>query len=311
MQQKTATNLLQTTDTIFMVRPVAFGYNPLAAESNAFMKDDTDVSSRKLADQAEGEFDNMVEVLRSQGVNVHVFEDRLEPHTPDSIFPNNWVSFHGNGRVILYPMETLNRRPERRMDIVEALLSKDQEAKVVDLSPFENDGKYLEGTGSMILDRVNQIAYACVSPRTDPELFARFCMELDVEGFLFHSVGREGIPVYHTNVMMALGTTVAIVCLDSIKDPDERQALITRLLETDHEIVEIDMIQMNEFAGNMLEVRNSEGDAFMVMSQRAHDSLRPEQLAAITTHAKPLPIPIDVIETYGGGSVRCMIAEVY
>ncbi|MFK7973175.1 MAG: citrulline utilization hydrolase CtlX [Bacteroidia bacterium] len=309
MQQTKNKQLLQTTDTVFMVRPVAFGYNPQAAESNAFMQDDKDGSSKKVATKAQEEFDAMVEMLRNVGVTVNVFEDIPEPHTPDSIFPNNWVSFHGNGRVLLYPMETENRRPERRMDIVEALV--DGEAQIVDLSPFEKEGLYLEGTGSMILDRINQIAYACVSPRTDPHLFARFCMELQVEGHLFHAVGSEGTPVYHTNVMMALGHSVAIVCLDSVSDPIEQFELTQRLVDTDYEVVEISLEQMNAFAGNMLEVRNTEGKAFMVMSKRAYDSLEAEQIEAIKRHAEPLVVPLDVIETYGGGSVRCMIAEVY
>lgn len=311
MQQTTTKQTLQTTDTVFMVRPVAFGYNPMAAESNAFMHDDDDVSSRTLAKKAQEEFDEMVAILRDAGVKVHVFQDEVTPHTPDSIFPNNWISFHENGRVILYPMETENRRPERRMDIIEGILGEEHEATIVDLSGFEEEGLYLEGTGSMIFDRVNQIAYACISPRTDPQLFARFCMELDLAGHLFHAVGSEGTPVYHTNVMMALGTTFAVVCLGSIKETDEQQELVTSLLESDREIIEISMEQMNAFAGNMLEVRNAEGDAFMVMSKRAYDSLRTEQVDAIAAHAKPLVIPIDVIETYGGGSVRCMIAEVF
>lgn len=311
MQQIKNKQLLQTTDTVFMVRPTAFGYNPQAAESNAFMQNDSGASSSSIATQAQSEFDEMVTIMRTQGIQVHVFEDNPKTHTPDSVFPNNWISFHNNGRIILYPMETENRRPERRMDIIEELVGDKAKVNIVDLSPFEEEGSYLEGTGSMILDRVNQIAYACVSPRTNPQLFARFCMELDVEGHLFHAVGSEGTPVYHTNVMMALGTTVAIVCLDSIQDPAEQQALITQLLEVDYEIVDITLEQMNAFAGNMLEVRNTEGKAFMIMSKRAYDSLRPEQIAAINVHASPLIVPLDVIETYGGGSVRCMIAEVY
>lgn len=294
-----------------MVRPAAFGYNPLAAESNAFMHDDEDVSSRELAQKAKEEFDEMVVIMRQAGINVHVFEDELMPHTPDAVFPNNWISFHSNGRIMIYPMETENRRPERRMDIVETLVGEEFEAQIVDLSGFEEERLYLEGTGSMIFDRIEQIAYACISPRTDPQLFARFCMELDLSGHLFHAVGSEGTPVYHTNVMMALGTSVAIVCLESVKDSDEQQELITSLLESGREIVEINMEQMNAFAGNMLEIHNAEEKAFMVMSKRAFDSLRPEQLDAIRTHAEPLVIPLDVIETYGGGSVRCMIAEVF
>ena len=311
MQQTTSKQAIQTTDTIFMVRPAAFGYNPQAAESNAFMHDSDELSGREISGKAKEEFDEMVDILREAGVRVHVFEDQIVPHTPDAIFPNNWISFHSNGRVILYPMEPENRRAERRMDIIEGVLGENNEAQIVDLSSFEEEGIYLEGTGSMIFDRISQVAYACISPRTDPQLFARFCMEMDIEGHLFHATGSDGTPVYHTNVMMALGTSFAVACLDSIQDTDEQQELITSLLESDREIIEISMDQMKQFAGNMLEVRNSEDQAFMVMSKRAHDSLHPEQLEAISAHAQPLVIPIDVIETYGGGSVRCMIAEVF
>ncbi|MEZ4685724.1 MAG: arginine deiminase-related protein [Bacteroidia bacterium] len=311
MQQTTSKQSLQTTDTIFMVRPAAFGFNPLAAESNAFMQETDELSGREISDKAKEEFDGMVAILQEAGIRVHVFEDEIVPYTPDAIFPNNWVSFHRSGRVILYPMEPENRRPERRMDIVEAVLGEENNAQIVDLSSFEEEDIFLEGTGSMIFDRINQVAYACISPRTDPQLFARFCMEMGIEGHLFHATGSDGRPVYHTNVMMALGTSLAVVCLDSIRDTEEQQELISSLLESDREIVEISMEQMNQFAGNMLEVQNAENKAFMVMSRRAHDSLRPEQLEAIRAHAQPLVIPIDVIETYGGGSVRCMIAEVF
>lgn len=302
---------LQTTDTVFMVRPAQFAYNPQAAESNAFMEPNEDLSRQSLANEAKGEFNQMVSILKEKGIQVHVFDDTPEPHKPDSLFPNNWVSFHYGARAVLYPMEVPNRRPERRTDILTHFLADYPNHKVTDLSVFEQEELYLEGTGSMVLDRVNQIAYACISPRTDASLFARFCMEMEVEGVLFHANGDDGTAIYHTNVMMALGTEVAVVCLESITDWEERQQLIDRLTDTGHEIVGITLDQMNAFAGNMLELRNAKGEAFMVMSQRAYDSLDKEQIARISAHAEPLVVPIDVIEVQGGGSVRCMIAEVF
>lgn len=292
---------------VLMIRPVRFGYNEQTAVNNAFQSQDDRYQAEEIQQLALREFDTFVYILRAVGIEVTVMDDTPEPHTPDSIFPNNWVSFHPD-RIALYPMFAPNRRQERRMDIVEHFL---QGRKVVDYTASEAKGLYLEGTGSMILDRINHIAYACLSPRTDKALFEQFCKDFGYKAVSFTSVDENGKQVYHTNVMMAIGTKVAVVCLESIDDKDERDAVRLSLEKSGHTVVPITFGQMNQFAGNMLAVNNASGKEFMVMSKRAHDSLTNQQRATIEASCTLLVIPIDVIETYGGGSVRCMLAEVY
>lgn len=303
---------IQNTSHILMIRPVRFGFNEQTATSNAFQQNDGSLSSAEIQALALTEFDSMVAMIREKGISVTVIEDTPSPHTPDSIFPNNWISFHSNGKVILYPMESPNRQAEVRLDIpAKIMVEKERDAQVIDLRQLAAPGEYLEGTGSMVMDRENQLVYACLSPRTHKSLFDKFCDMLDLKGIAFEAVDEQGIAIYHTNVMMALGARFAVVCLDSIPKPAERQLVETSLRSTGHEIVEISHEQMNAFAGNMLEVYNAHGQAILIMSQRAHDSLRPSQIDTLIQYAELLIIPLDVVETYGGGSVRCMMAEVF
>ena len=301
----------QVTGHILMVRPARFGANPLTAASNAFQQSAEAAAEEAIATAAQQEFDAFVALLRSKGVNVQVADDTPDPHTPDAVFPNNWVSFHADGRVVLYPMMAENRRLERRPDVVQEVTRTWPHTRVVDLSPLEAQGHFLEGTGSMVLDRTHRVAYACRSPRTTAEGFAAFCTAMGYEGLLFDAADAHGHAIYHANVMMAIGEQVAVICLDSLPRPAERQQVADRLQATGHTLVDISFEQMNSFAGNMLEVQGEGGKRFMVMSRRAFASLSPGQLAAIGTVAEPLVIPLDVIETYGGGSVRCMMAEVF
>jgi len=311
-QARMEDRLTQTTSHLLMIRPVRFGFNEQTAEDNAFMHNEGEHSPAEIRRLAQEEFDLFVEMLRQAGITVSVFEDTPEPHTPDSIFPNNWISFHEHGKIIIYPMHAPNRRDERRGDIVAHFQAMYQHPpQVIDLSFYEQEGKFLESTGSMVMDRVHQKVYACHSPRTTPELFERFCEEVSAEGFLFHAVDAQGIDIYHTNVMMAIGTRFAVVCLAAIHDLSEREELVRRLSQTGHEVVPITYEQMNQFAGNMLQLYNYEGQPVLVMSRRAYKSLRPDQIATLQGYTELLVIPLDVIETYGGGSVRCMMAEVF
>lgn len=293
-----------------MVRPVRFGYNEQTAKNNAFQHVNTRFTAEELQEKALAEFDVFVDLLRSIGVTVSVFEDQYQPHTPDSIFPNNWISFHQDGSIVLYPMFAPNRRLERRADIVDHFAKQIPGVQLIDLSHYEAEGLFLEGTGSMILDRQYRKVYACISARTSPELFHKVCAEWGYEGLLFHSTDEAGIEVYHTNVMMALGERLTVICLESIRDPQEREQICTMLAATGKEILPLTFAQMNAFAGNMLEVFNQAGQSVWVMSQRAFDSLDATQLATLRAQGEILVIPLDVIETYGGGSVRCMMAEV-
>ncbi|MEM7371482.1 MAG: arginine deiminase-related protein [Bacteroidota bacterium] len=302
---------VQSPSHLLMVRPKAFGFNSQTAESNGFQQTVSDLSVSEIRKRAVREFDRFVSILKDHKIEVTVFEDLEEPITTDAVFPNNWISFHQNGKIILYPMMAPIRRLERRHDIVDHFADMYPNAEVIDLSPHEEEGIYLEGTGSMIMDRVHQRIYACESARTNPVLFRQFCQQMECEGILFHAVDESGLPIYHTNVMMAVGAKVAVVCFESIHDKHERDYLVGRLVESGHEIVPLTMEQINQFAGNMLEVINQEGKPYMVLSQRAYDSLNPTQRSQINMHSELLPIPLDVIETYGGGSVRCMMAEVF
>lgn len=304
-------HLRQTTDHIMMVRPAAFGYNEQTAVSNAFMIRDKEHSAEEIKQMAMDEFDEMVRLIRDKGVKITVIEDQISPRTPDAVFPNNWISTHEDGKIVLYPMHAPNRRLERRVDIIDWLASLYPAVEVIDLSEYELEGKYLEGTGSMIFDRVNQIAYANESPRTHPELFDLFCKKYGVEGVLFKAIDESGQDIYHTNVMMALGATFAVICLESMPIESERVAIKRRLEETGHEVIEIFYPQVHAFAGNMLQVYNADQVPFTVMSKRAFDSLTPEQLAAIQRHNEVIVAPLDIIEFCGGGSVRCMMAELF
>lgn len=301
----------QCTHHIMMVRPVRFGFNSQTAESNAFQHRSAVLQSAHIQAQAEAEFDEMVRILRREGIQVSVFEDSVDPHTPDSIFPNNWISTHKNGKVIVYPIMAPNRQAEKRDDIIEFAQGNFTHPEVIDLTYFQSTDKFLEGTGSMIMDRTHQIVYACISPRTSPEVFDVFCQHLACEGVLFPAADAGGQEIYHTNVMMALGDRFAVICLEAIPDLPTRQRIVDRLEATGHEIIDISFDQMNAFAGNMLQLRNNKGQSYLIMSQRAHASLDAAQLDRLSSYASLLVIPLNVIETLGGGSVRCMMAEIY
>lgn len=300
-----------TTNNILMIRPANFGFNAQTAGNNAFQSNDRGQSAEDISKEATAEFDSMVAVLRDNGVNVIVVEDTSEPVKPDAIFPNNWISFHKNGAVITYPMYAPNRRIERREDVVEGLAKTFEVDRRYTFDHYEEDEMFLEGTGSMLFDRENRIVYACLSQRTDARLIDKFCVLVDYQRVVFHSVDRQGMPIYHTNVMMALGEDFVVLCKDSIKSSDELEELEQKLAETGKEIVDISFDQMEAFAGNMLQVRNDTGQTFLVMSQTAYDSLEEAQVQALSAKTTLLPIDISTIEYYGGGSVRCMMAEVF
>ncbi|MFP8896108.1 citrulline utilization hydrolase CtlX [Chryseobacterium sp. EZn1] len=303
---------MQTTDTVLMIEPIAFGYNAETAKNNYFQVEQTgsDIQSKALA-----EFNTFVGKLREKGINVITIKDTLDPHTPDSIFPNNWVSFHKDGKVVLYPMFASNRRVERREDIIESIKDQGFEvAEIDDWSFSETQGHFLEGTGSMIFDHDNKIAYGSVSLRLDEKLFREFCTKYGFTPVVFHSfqtVGTERLPIYHTNVMMCVADKFVVICLDCIDDELERGKVVEAIKGSRKEIIEISEEQMQQFAGNMLQVQNKEGKKFLVMSQTAYQSLTPEQVAAIEKYCEIIYSDLNTIEVNGGGSARCMLAEVF
>lgn len=310
---------MQTTNKVLMVRPVRFAYNEETATNNAFQKkDDTQGGAQTIEQQAVREFDAYVAMLRDQGVEVQVLQDTEEPFTPDSIFPNNCFSTHidvlpgtsvRQRTLVIYPMYARNRRDERGK-LLKALM-KEKFDKIVDLSILEQEGKFLEGTGSLILDREHHIAYACVSPRTNPVALKIWADEMNYRYVLFDGTDENRQPIYHTNVMMHVGSRYAIVCLEAIADQSQRQTVIDSLHTSGKEIVNISFDQMRQFAGNMLELRNSEGKKILVMSATAKHSLTSEQLSTLEQDALIVAPDIHTIETAGGGSARCMIAEKY
>jgi hypothetical protein len=300
---------MQSTSNILMIRPVAFGFNAQTADSNAFQTEDE--NQHLVQQKALEQFDCFVNILKANGVNVTVVNDTPEPHTPDSIFPNNWVSFHNTGDIFLYPMQAENRRLERREDIIRKLEEIFKANHVIDLSRFEVKNQFLEGTGSMVLDRVNKITYACLSPRTNPEALNAFCDYTGYKAVTFNAADQNNKAIYHTNVLMAIGSKFAIICLESIADEQEKQAVITSLKQSKKEIIEISFEQMNQFAGNMLEVLNTAGKTLIVMSQTAFDSLTDHQKDKLEKCGKLVYADISTIETNGGGSARCMIAEIH
>ncbi|MBW8358436.1 MAG: amidinotransferase [Weeksellaceae bacterium] len=303
---------MQTTDTVLMIEPIAFGYNEQTAENNYFQVDSQNEETRQKALE---EFNAFAEKLRSKGINVITVKDTLEPHSPDSIFPNNWVSFHGDGKVVLYPMFAPNRRVERRDDILKTIEDNGFEIKkVVDVSHFEVENKFLEGTGSMIFDHDYKIAYGSVSLRLDEDLFRKFCAENGFEPVVFHSfqnAGSERLPIYHTNVMMCVADQFVVICLDCIDDEMEREKVQEVIKSTEKELIEISEDQLQQFAGNMLQLRNTEGKTFLVMSETARKSLTAEQIQKIENYSEIISSDLSTIETNGGGSARCMLAEIF
>ena len=298
----------QLASAVLMVRPVRFESNPMTAESNRFQgRSDAAPVDQQFA--AEREFDDLVRELRANDIEVIVVEDTPEPHTPDSIFPNNWVSFHADGRVVLYPMEARNRRAERRMDILDAINRPISE--IVDLTQHEDAGHFLEGTGSMVLDRVNRIAYACLSSRTQLDPLGDFAQRMDYEVVAFDAVDRDGVPIYHTNVLMNVGEKLAVICDEAIVKEEQRLAVWKQLEGTGHEVMSLSYDQLDAFAGNMLELRTAKGERAVAMSERAYRSLTDEQRERLEHNGRLIVSNIDAIEDSAGGSVRCMLAEVH
>lgn len=295
---------------VLMIRPVRFEGNPQTAPSNAFQASTS--ASLQAQSLALAEFERLRAALVAAGVRVHVFDDTDEPHTPDSIFPNNWVSFHADGTAVLYPMLAENRRLERRMDVLERLSMQHgfRITRVVDLSHHERDGRFLEGTGSLVLDRAHRVAYACISPRTDLDVLGDFAQQLDYDVVAFEAFDSKGAPIYHTNVMMSVGTSFAVVCSASIRE-DERAGVLDALRSTGRTVVDLSFEQMLGFAGNLLELRSGEGGRVVAISQRAIDVLQPEQREILRGDGRIVSAAIPTIETLGGGSVRCMLAEVF
>lgn len=297
----------QATNRVIMVRPALFGYNAETATNNSFQKE-TGVPEA-VAKSAKREFDAYVNLLRNNGVDVWVIQDTKKPHTPDSIFPNNWFSTHVTGELILYPMYAQNRQQERKLHILATVGDLDGVSKIINLSGYEKEKCFLEGTGSMVLDRVNKIAYCCTSERTNQKVLDDFCTELDYKGLVFTATDAFDKSIYHTNVMMCVATKYAVICLECIKDSTERDMVVESLKQTNHKIIDISLEQVEHFAGNMLEVEDENGNSILVMSAEAKRSLNPQQIAEIEAYSKIVAPELETIEKNGGGSARCMLAE--
>jgi len=305
----------QTTNTILMIRPIHFRMNEQTAVNNYYQKVIENISPETVNANAQHEFDVYVDKLRNIGVNVIVVSDTNESDTPDSIFPNNWISFHENGTVGLYPMFAKNRRLERREDGLQQLEEQGFVIKnIVDYTSAEDEDVFLEGTGSLLLDRMNRKAYCVLSPRTDESLFIEFCEDFEYTPIVFsanQTVEGERLAIYHTNVMMCLGETFAVICLDSIDDKKERKNVLKHLKEDNKEIIDITENQVNSFAGNMLQVKGKDNASYIVMSNAAYNSLSKTQITILEKHGTILYSSLDTIEACGGGSARCMMAEVF
>jgi hypothetical protein len=302
----------QSTSHVVMIRPASFGSNPQTLESNRFQSSDAQRSAAQVQRTATTEFDALAIALANAGVNVHVFDDIATPARPDAVFPNNWFSTHCDGTVVLYPMLAPNRRLERRLDIVEALNRREgfHIHATVDLTHRELEGQYLEGTGSLVLDRAHRIAYACLSPRTDMDVLGEFGQRLDYDVATFDAVDASGAAIYHTNVLMSVGTRFAAVCTQAI-EAGRRAAIVSLLESSGHTIVDLSFEQMHAFAGNMLELQTRSGGTVIAMSETARKSLTASQRATLESCGRIVSVAIPTIEHLGGGSVRCMIAEVH
>jgi hypothetical protein len=298
-----------------MVRPARFAFNDETAKNNYFQKktvlSEQESEQDRIAEDALKEFDAFVKLLKANDVDVTVVQDTPEPYTPDSIFPNNWFSSHFTGELVLYPMFAPNRRLERKPHILNLLKRNMNHRKVVDLTLWESEGEFLEGTGSMVFDRRKKIAYCCRSPRTSEKVLNDFCSRMNFQPVVFDAVDKNDNKIYHTNVMMEIGMQVAVICLESIKDENERKRVISQLNSTGKIIVDISLDQVSQFAGNMLEVKSRNGNPLMIMSASAHNSLTASQENIISTYNKIVTADLDTIEKNGGGSARCMLAEIF
>lgn len=299
---------MQTTSHILMIRPSHFEYNAETAVNNSFQINSGDQTVPQKALQ---EFDLFVDVLGNYGIDVTVVQDTAVPYTPDSIFPNNWISFHSDGTICLYPMFAENRRKERKLTVLNTIAAKFELSSTVDFTEQEERERYLEGTGSMVLDRENKVAYACISVRTDENVLQQFCDEMGYTPIVFEALDIEGFPIYHTNVMMCVADRYVVVCLDSISNEIEKQELVAALLASNKVIIPISLDQMNHFAGNMLQVENSMGTKYLVMSSQAFHSLSIDQTNKLISFNEIIHSDISTIESNGGGSARCMMAEIF
>jgi hypothetical protein len=297
---------MENTSHLLMIRPSRFGYNAQTAVNNRFQVKE---NQEGVQEKALREFDELVGRLRAHEIDVTVVDDSPEPYTPDAIFPNNWISFHENGTICLYPMYAQNRRQERKASVLESIFRKKPANRKVDLTHYENNNRFLEGTGSMVLDRQNRIAYAGISPRTDPVVLDDFCRQLNYRACLFHAFDEQGNLIYHTNVMMCVADRYVVICMDSIRDPAENNMVSQTIAATGKEIIPITLDQMNHFAGNMLQVENAKGEKFLLMSSAACQALTGEQVKKLSSLNQIIHSPLQTIEANGGGSARCMIAE--
>jgi hypothetical protein len=299
---------VQTTKHVLMIRPCQFAYNEETAVNNAFQ---APTGESNVQQQALEEFNQMVQLLEQQDIDVLVVDDIPNPPTPDAIFPNNWVSFHSNGTAILYPMFAPSRRKERKSGVLERVREVFKIRHILNLSDYEKQDQFLEGTGSMVLDRVNHVAYAGLSRRTSRKVLEEFCRKMSYKPVIFEATDHFGQPIYHTNVMMSLGERFSVVCLDCIRNEKQRELVRTELQKAGKEIIEISEQQMARFAGNILQVRNLRDVRFIVMSSASYGAFQPDQLAVLSRHGKILHTPLDTIEINGGGSARCMMAEIF
>ncbi|TWP24815.1 amidinotransferase [Apibacter muscae] len=302
-------------DTVLMIEPIAFGFNKQTAMDNLFQENDS-VSPKIIQEHASKEFNCMVNELIKSGIEVIQIKDTHEPHTPDSIFPNNWVSFHSDGTVVLYPMYAENRRDERREDILKSIENKGFYInQIIDYTQAEKENLYLEGTGSMVLDRENKIAYASLSERTNEFIFLEFCEEMGYTPITFHAlqeIGDKKFPIYHTNVMMGVCKGFCLICLETIHNEEEKRKVVNSLKSTGKEIIPISIHQMKQFLGNHLQLKSKiDGTRYLVVSQTAYQSITQEQLKKIKNYTEIIVCNIPTIEKYGGGGVRCMLAEIF
>jgi hypothetical protein len=309
---RTPENPNQTTDVVVMIRPDTFGYNPETAESNAFQQV-LNIPLEKQRIQARQEFKETVGLLTNHGVTVIELPSRSGIDTPDAVFPNNWFSHHGDGTLVLYPMHAIDRQMERQPLI---LINKLRQlgipvTGIENLTSFEENGLALEGTGSLILDRKQKVAFAIESPRAHMMPFHAFCERLGYEGVFFHAYDEHAKPIYHTNVIMSIGTNFAVLCEEAIRYPKERRMVTEKLLELRKEIITVSLTQVKEYGANILELNTQQGKPIIIMSQKAHDCYTEEQIQALSRHGTLVPFNIHVIETIGGGSARCMLAEVF
>ena len=293
---------------ILMVRPYQFYFNQQTASNNFFQ---SNINIENANELAIAEFDAMVEKLRAHQIKVNVVQDTKDPSTPDSIFPNNWISTHTNGTLCLYPMFAQNRRAERKSTVIDFLESNYKIENTLDLTDLEKEGSFLEGTGSMVLDHQNKLAYGCLSERLDKNAFYEWCDKMQFKAIAFKAVDDKAQPIYHTNVMMCMGDQFVVICLDSIPNEKEKQMLVDSFDQTNKEVITISQDQLNHFAGNMLQVFDINEKPHLIMSEQAHTSLDPAQVKSLEKYNPILPISIPTIEALGGGSTRCMMAEIY